>query len=139
MQSRYARLAPLSALVFFVLLFVAFIVLGGNSPDPDDPASKVLRFYTDHRGQQQAASFILAVGCVFLLWFVTELRRELSERTNEPIANAAFAGGIVMVVGFLAMASTHFALSDSAHKLLPAAAQGLNAADGASWMISYVG
>ena len=97
MQSRYARLAPLSGLVFFVLLFVAFIVLGGDTPDSDASAAKVVSFYTDHRGQQQAASFILAVGCLFLLWFVTELRRELSERTNEPVANAAFAGGIVTV------------------------------------------
>jgi hypothetical protein len=139
MQSRYSRLAPLSGLVFFVLLFVAFIALGGDSPDPDDPASKVLRFYSDHRGQQQAASYVLAIASVFLLWFVTELREELRQRASEPVANAVFAGGIVMCVGFLSMAASHFALADSAHKLQPAAAQALNAVDGGSWMVSYAG
>lgn len=139
MTDRYSRLAPLSGVAFFVLFFVALMVLGGSTPDSDASAAKVLDFYTVHRGAQQAAALVLALGAVFLLWFVTILREELRERGSERIATATLAGGIVMATGFLIMAAAHFGLADTAHKLQPAAAQALNALDGGTFLVSFAG
>jgi hypothetical protein len=138
-MQRYARLAPLSGVVFFVLLVLGLLVLGGDTPDSDATTSKVVSFYTAHRGQQQAAALVLAVAGVFLLWFVVVLREELRARSSDGFGTAVLAGGIVMVTGYVAMAGSHFAVADAAHKVQPAAAQALNAADGATWMVSYAG
>jgi hypothetical protein len=139
LTGRYSRLAPLSGLAFFVLFFVALLVLGGSTPDSDASAAKVVHFYTVHRGTQQAASLVLALASVFLLWFVTILREELRERGSERIATATLAGGIVMSTGFLIMAAAHFGLADTARKLQPAAAQALNAFDGGTFIVSFAG
>jgi hypothetical protein len=134
-----SRLAPLSAVAFFLLLFVGMVVIGGDTPDSDATAAKVTAFYTAHRGEQQAAAILLALGSVFLLWFTTVLREELRQRGSERLATAALTGGIVAAVGFLGMAGSHFAVADVAHKIQPAAAQALNATDGATWIVSLAG
>ena len=139
LTDRYSRLAPLSGLAFFVLFILALLVLGGSTPDSDASPAKVVHFYTVHRGTQQAAALVLALACVFLLWFVTVLREELRERGSERLATATLAGGIVMSTGFLVMAAAHFGLADTAHKLQPAAAQALNAFDGGTFLVSFAG
>lgn len=139
MQHRITRLSPLSGLAFCLLLILAFVVLGGNTPDSNASTTKVVSFYKAHHGQQQAAAMVLAFSAVFLLWFVTILRTQIAERGSDQIALATLAGGIVMTVGYLAMASSHFVLGDVAYKLDPAAAQALNAFDGDTFLISYAG
>jgi hypothetical protein len=139
MVSRFTRLAPLSGLLFLASIVLGFMVLGGNTPDSDAAPAKVVSFYTQHRGQQQATALIVALGCVFLLLFVCVLWQEARARGGETIATAVVVAGVTTAIGFLAMAAAHFALADVARKVDPVAAQALNAIDGDSFLISLAG
>ena len=53
------RLAPLTGIVFVVLLFLAFVVVEGETPDFDDSAQKITSFYHDDQGKHIAAVILV--------------------------------------------------------------------------------
>jgi hypothetical protein len=81
MLERLGRFAPLLGLVF-VGLFIASFAVGGNTPNADASAQKVVSFYHSHRGSQQASSFLLAYGVLFALAFAAVLRSYSRARSN---------------------------------------------------------
>ncbi len=125
-------LAPLSGALFVVLVVVAFIGVGGETPEPDASAHEVVSFYTDNDTQQIIAAAIVALSAVPLLVFAATVRERaraaLPDRSVLP--GFALAAGAVTAGGFLTAAAIHFALSDVADEIQPAAAQALNALDG---------
>ena len=135
------RLAPLTGPLFAVLTLFGLIGLGGDTPDSDDTAAKVVAFYTKHQDQQTAAAIIVALGALALIFFAGSLRQALlgPDRTADRRASIAFGGTLVCAAGLLLMASGHFALADSTHKITPQAAQALNALEGGTWMMAFIG
>jgi hypothetical protein len=131
MGSQKRNLAPLSGALFVVLVLIAFIPLGGNTPEGDDSAQKVVSFYSDHETREIIASIVLALAAVSLLFFSATLKQRLEalERDRGILPTVAFGAGIVASGGFLAAASLHFALADYAGDIQPSAAQALNAID----------
>jgi hypothetical protein len=125
------NLAPLTGALFVALVLIAFIPIGGNTPEGDDSAQKVVSFYSDHEGKEIAAAIVLALGAVALLFFAATLKQRLErERPDRGILPAAaFGAGIIASGGFLAAATLHFALADYAADIDPSAAQALNAID----------
>jgi hypothetical protein len=125
------NLAPLSGALFVVLVLIAFIPLGGNTPEGDDSAQKVVSFYSDHETREIIASIVLALGAVSLLFFSATLRQRLEalEPGRGILPTVAFGAGVVASGGFLAAASLHFALADFAGDIQGSAAQALNAID----------
>jgi hypothetical protein len=124
-------LAPLTGALFVVLVLIAFFAIGGNTPEGDDPAQKVVSFYSDHEGKEIAAAIVLALGAVALLFFTATLKQRLEGARPDGgiLPTAAFGAGIVASGGFLAAATLHFALADYAADIDPSAAQALNAID----------
>ena len=51
------RFAPLTGIVFVVLVVIAFAV-GGETPDVDDSTRKVVDFWTENDGEQIAAAIL---------------------------------------------------------------------------------
>lgn len=131
MQGQKRDLAPLTGALFVVLTVVAFVALGGETPDGDASGAKVVSFYDDNETQQILAAVVLSLGSVALLFFSATLRERLisvlPERSSLP--TAAMIGGVVAASGFLVGAGVHFALADYADNIRPAAAQALNALD----------
>jgi hypothetical protein len=125
------NLAPLSGALFVVLVLIAFIPLGGNTPEGDDSAQKVVSFYSDHETREILASIVLGLAAVVLLFFSATLKQRLEalERGRGMLPTVAFAAGVVASGGFLAAASLHFALADFAGDIQGSAAQALNAID----------
>jgi hypothetical protein len=125
------NLAPLTGVLFVVLVLIAFIPLGGNTPEGDDSAQKVVSFYSDHETKEIIASIVLGLGAVALLFFAATLKQRLEEAKPERgiLPTVALGAGIVASGGFLAAATVHLALADYASDIDATAAQALNAID----------
>jgi hypothetical protein len=126
MQKR--DLAPLSGVLFVVILAVGFL-LGGDSPSSSASAQKVIAYYGGHETKQIVTSLVVALSTLPLLFFSAALRERartvLGERSALP--GFAFGAGVVAAGGFLAAATINFALADSADDIAPSAIQALNA------------
>jgi hypothetical protein len=120
------RWAPLTGVVFAVLLFVGALG-GGNTPDSDASAQHAVAFYTSHRNGQHFSFFVVAYALVFGIFFAGALRSYLRARTTEDGLNAVgFAGMIVLVVSTATLLGMNFAATDVPSKISPAAEQALN-------------
>jgi hypothetical protein len=129
MEKRDPR--ALTGALFVVLVLVAFIGLGGDTPDGDASARKVVSFYSDNETKELIAAVVLSLGSVSLLFFSSTLRDRFRAAVIGPSAlpGFAFGAGVLAAGGFLAAAGVHFALADYAEDVQPAAAQALNALD----------
>jgi hypothetical protein len=127
-SQRWPAWAPLTGVLFFVLVLLAFII-GGETPDLDDSPQKILTYFNDHDSKQMFASALLAWGVVALFFFLGVLRSVLRATEEGParLSAVAFGGGLVLGLGMLAFAGFTFTLADAADHLTPGAAQALNA------------
>jgi len=120
------RWAPLTGVVFAVLLFVGANV-GGNSPDADASPQKVVAFFESHRGGEHASTFLIAYSLVFGLFFAAALRSYLRGRSNEHgLIGLGVSGMTVLAVGGATLAGINFAATDVPGKISPTAEQALN-------------
>ena len=128
---RSQRLAPLSGIVFVVLVFLAFVVVEGDTPGIDDPGSKITSFYHDDQGKHIAAIILVGLASLFLAIFVASLREYLrSPGAGDFWTTVALVGGTVAVAGFLVAVGIHLALVDGGDKnISPDAMVALNAID----------
>jgi hypothetical protein len=131
MADKKRDLGPLTGALFVVLVLVAFIGLGGETPEGDESARKVVEFYSDHETKEILAALVLAISSVPLLWFSSMLREKLTAALpgRSALPTFAFAGGVIAAGGFLVAATLHFALADYGGDIQPAAAQAINAID----------
>jgi hypothetical protein len=123
-QGRFERLAPLSGVVFFVLIVVAIFVNSGSTPDVSSSAGKISAYYLAHRSDIQAGDIIIVISAVFLVWFTASLRSAVwqVEVGAGRLASLILAGGILVAGGVWVMLGLDFAIADqikSAH-LAPA-------------------
>jgi hypothetical protein len=117
-----ARFAPLTGVVFVVLIVLA-VIIGGETPDNGDSALKIARYWKDHDTEQIWTSVIAAWGTVFFVWFAASLRSTLrkAEEGSGRLSAACFGGALVGATGFLTMLGINFAIADGADDLSGAA------------------
>jgi hypothetical protein len=125
------RLAPLTGIVFVVLLILAFVVVEGETPDIDDSAQKITSFYHDDQGKHIAAVILVGLSTIFLAVFAVSLREFLRVSGEGDFwPTVALVGGVVAVAGLLVAAGIHLALIDGGDKNIgPDAMVALNAID----------
>ena len=125
----WARYAPLSGLLFAVLLVVAIIVGGFDSVDSNDSVVKVVKYWHDNDSEQMASAIISAVAMVPFLWFLGVLRSRFQEAEggSHRLASTAFAGGIALAAFALVDSSLQFATAESVGDIPPVATQTLSA------------
>jgi hypothetical protein len=121
------QLLPLSGVASVLLIIVAFIV-GGESPEADEPLREVISYYSDHDSDVQIASALLGLGAFFFLLFsafvASMLRRVQGERGVATIVS--LAGGIVFAVGVTIFAGLGFAAGDVVGDVPPTVVQSLH-------------
>jgi hypothetical protein len=124
-------LAPLTGALFVVLTLIAFFALGGETPEGDDSAQKVVSFYSDHETKEIVAAVVLALGAVALIFFAATLKQrlEVARPIGGILPTVALGAGIIAAAGFLTAATLHFALADYASDIDASAAQAINAID----------
>lgn len=130
-SSRLERLAPLSGVVFVVLLVVSFIV-SGSTPSPDDPPQQVTSFWQDNDSKEIIASILGALAAVFLVWFAGSIREGIarSEGGFGRLGTTAFGGFLIMAVGGLAFSGFSFAAADTAGDVPATVTQTLSVLNG---------
>jgi hypothetical protein len=122
------RFAPLTGVLFVVLTVVAF-VLGGETPDFDDPPEEVVEYFVDNDTVNIVGSLVEGLGAVVLLFFAAYLARTVGAGI---LAWVVLGGGIVAAAGIGVDAGFRFALTEAAgevgpEEISPVAVQTLNA------------
>jgi hypothetical protein len=129
MPDSLRRLAPLTGVVFAVLLAVTFI-LTGDTPGQKDTGQQVISFYQDHHGKILAGNLFGAVGVPFFIFFVATLRGHLSKNPGGEVPSTmALVGATMIAIGGATFASLEIGLSDVRNDISPAAAQAINVLD----------
>lgn len=129
-MQRWERLAPLTGALAVVVVVVAVVGLGGDTPDIKASAGKVLAYYQKHRQDEMNAAFVMTIAAGVLMFYVGWLRHALRRGSESGrLANVSFAGGVVAASGLLFIAAVHLALADSAKYGDAELAHTLNALD----------
>ena len=129
------RFAPLTGAIFVVLLVIGFIPLGGNTPDTDASAAKIISFYNDHQTKEIVAVVVVALAALFLALFAVAIRDYLRDTGGgEFWPTVALVGAAIGVAGLFVAGGMHFALIDGANlshnrTLSPDAMVAINALD----------
>jgi len=125
---RAARLVALAGVASVVLVVIAFVI-GGESPNGDDPVGKVVSFYEDNDGDQIIAAVLLVWSAAAFVLFASGLWRML--RDAEPVPRGASAlvlvGATLYAAGAGIFAGLTFTLGDFADDLSAQSVQLLNA------------
>src|SRR4051794_35280441 len=112
---RLERLAPLTGVLFTVIMVVGFL-LTGDTPGADSSTAEILDHYKDH-GPIFAGIFALLLAAVAFLFFAGVLRRHFAEVGPEWLAAVVFGGAVVFAAGLGIFLSSQVALVDAAeHK-----------------------
>jgi hypothetical protein len=126
MPDSLRRLAPLTGVVFAVLLALTFILTGGT-PGVHDTGQQVITYYKAHHSKQLTGNLIGVVGVAFFLFFVASLRGFLRQRPGgETPSTMALAGATMTAIGGTVFISLAFALIDARNSISPGAAQAIN-------------
>lgn len=125
MPDSLRRLAPLTGIVFAVLLAVTFTT--PSTPDVHDTGQQVIQHYNDHKSAHLIGDITGGVAVVFFLFFISVLRSFFKDKEGaDGLSMAAFAGGILIAVGGGLFTSLDVALIDARHDISPQAVQALN-------------
>jgi hypothetical protein len=122
------RFAPLTGLLFVLLVIVAVIV-GGETPGADDRIVKVINYWKNNDDQAIAASIIAAFSAVALLWFAGVWRAVLAAAEGPParLANTAFAGAVMGAVGWSMLIAFNFMAAETVGDVEPQVTQTFSA------------
>ncbi|MGA8218560.1 MAG: hypothetical protein WB771_08345 [Solirubrobacterales bacterium] len=125
MSNSLRRLAPLTGIVFAVLLVVTFT--SPETPGVNDSGIQVINFYKDHHSALLIGDICGAIGVVFFLFFLSSLRGFFRDKEGaDGLSRAAFAGGILIAVGGAVFTSLDVSLIDGRNHITPQAAQAIN-------------
>lgn len=120
------RWAPLTGVVFAVLLLVGFLA-SPSTPDSDASAQQAVSSFMSHRTHDRVSVFLIAYASVFAMFFAATLRSYLKARTEgDGLITLGFSGMVIYVVGALTLIGMEFAATDVPGKISPAAEQALN-------------
>lgn len=126
-MNRLERLAPLTGILAVVLIVAEFIVTG-DTPTTDDPARKVVSYWTDNGTKQGIASLLFALAAIAIVWFGASLRATLRDADvrAERLGAIAHAGTILIAAGLSVYAAFGLAAANSAGDVPISTTQTLN-------------
>jgi len=122
-------LVPLTGVVFLLVVIVGFMV-NGEPPDPkDDSAQKIVDFYVDNKSSLMAGTYLEGLAAALLVFFGAHLREVLRVAAGgkDFLSTAAFAGLLLIAVGFAVDGTINLTLAETAEDIDPAGVQALTA------------
>ncbi|HEY7380005.1 MAG TPA: hypothetical protein VH572_02255 [Gaiella sp.] len=109
------RLSALGG-VLFVVFFVVGVLLPGSPPTVDDSSSTVVSFFADNRGPVLVGTFLIGLGVLAMIWFVSSLVEAMRRADEGRLATAALIGFLLgfaaATVAALARASLAFSVAE---------------------------
>jgi hypothetical protein len=115
MNNGKAWLAPLTGVLFFVVIVAAVLVLGEEPPDPTkDSAQEVVDFYKDNDDQAMLSAVLFSFAGALLVFFGGWLRGILraAPGSTDVLSTIAFGGALVLAAGLATNAAFQFAAAD---------------------------
>jgi hypothetical protein len=113
--------APLTGVLFIVVLIISFLVSGGDPPDADEGAGKVIKHYVDHKDAIEIGAAISAVAAALLVFFGSFMHSTLdAPAPGRSIApRVAFAGTVMIAIGAMIDGTISFALAEAVDNKVP--------------------
>jgi hypothetical protein len=105
---------PLTGVAFIVLLIISLLI-GGEPPEADDGAAKVVAHYADDKDAIEFGAAISVAAASLLVWFGATLRDAMRDPGGDDgIAPAVlFAGAIITAVGAALDSTLSFAIAEA--------------------------
>jgi hypothetical protein len=126
MSDRLGRLAPLTGVLFAVLVVIG-ILTGSESPGTDKPPARIVAYYLTHESEVKTSALLFALGFLVLVLFATSLRSYLRQTpAAEGLSAMVLAGAVLMAAGALFSSGVEFGLANEIHHLGPQSVQTLN-------------
>ena len=127
MADRWGRLAPLTGVLFGVLVLVAVFTNNSETPKASASAARVVSYYAAHRSEVETSGILFALAFLVLLLFAGALRSYL-RRTSaaEGLSALVLAGAVLMVAGALAGTGVEYGIAHNLHDLSPETIKTLN-------------
>lgn len=127
MSDRWSRLAPLTGVLFAVIVLIAALSDSGETPKPSASAAKVMSYYTNHRSEVETGGILFALAFLVLVLFAGALRSYLRRTAvAEGLGALVLGGAILMAAGALAATGIEYGLAHNLHDFTPEAAKTLN-------------
>jgi hypothetical protein len=127
MSDRLSRFAPLTGVLFAVIVIVAVFTSNGESPKADARPAKVISYYTSHGSEVETSAILFALAFVVVVLFGASLRSYMRRSVaSEGAAAIVLAGAVLMAAGALTGSGVEYGLAHNLTRLEPSAAQALN-------------
>jgi hypothetical protein len=122
-------LAPLTGVLFVVVLIVSFVVQGGPPDAKDHSAGEIVKYYVDHKDSLEFGAMLSGVAATAFVFFFAYVRKVLRAAEGEGgvLSLVAPIGAAMVAVGAAIDATILFAIAEAAKKLDPTAVQALQA------------
>jgi hypothetical protein len=134
----YRRWLALCGVAAPLLIILAIVAVGGNSPQDDASPEKVMTFYRGHLTATRISGLMVAIGAVLLVLFAARLR-ELLRDGSEVFSLAAFGGAVLGSAAFMFAVAVHFSVADAADNQFVEQAHTLNVLDNDSLIAAVFG
>jgi hypothetical protein len=126
MPVRLSRLAPLTGVIFAVVL-VAGIFTSGETPDGNASPAKVIAYYATHRSDIETSAIVFVFAFLFLVLFAASLRSYLRRTAAaEGLSALVLPGAVLMAVGATTASAVEYGLAHHLSRVEPATAQTMN-------------
>jgi hypothetical protein len=111
--SWFERGAPISGIVFVVLMVVGSMLVG-DVPAPDAPAREIAAYLSDSGTHTRniIGAYLWVVGALAFLWFLVRLRNDIrkAEGGAGSLSTLAFAAGVAFAAVWMVSAAAYAAL-----------------------------
>lgn len=126
-RSRWERLAPLTGVVFFVLIAVTF-ALSNDTPNTDSSTADTAGYWSAHDSRLIAGAIVGTFAVIFLVWFGGSLRSALmrAEGGEGRLSTLAFAGVLIIGISGGIANSLQFTVADTVGDVPAASTQTLS-------------
>lgn len=126
MSDRLSRLAPLTGVLFAVVLVVG-VFTSGETPDGNASPAKVIAYYGSHRSDIEASAIVFVFAFLFLVLFAGSLRSYLRRTAAaEGLSALVLAGAVLMAAGAVTGSAVEYGLAHHLSRVGPATAQTMN-------------
>jgi hypothetical protein len=125
--SRWERFAPLTGVVFFILIAIT-LALSNDTPDTDSSTADTVSYWSAHDSRLIASAIIGTFAVIFLIWFGGSLRSALmrAEGGEGRLSTLAFAGILVIGITGGIGSSLTFVVADTVNDVPAEATQALS-------------
>jgi hypothetical protein len=125
MTDHWNQRAPLTGVLFAVLVAASVVANNSYTPKASASAAKVVSFYTEHHSAVETSGILIAFAYLVLVLYAGALRAYL-RRTAESLGTLVLAGGVMMATGGLLCAGIEYGLAYNLRNLSPEAIKTLN-------------